>query len=130
MPPNWRFRLGRVDEVTEHVTRLAERARAAAPRLADVEDARLDSTLGAIAEGLEREAGELIAASRDEVADAEGRLSPAVIDRLRLDEDRLAAMIGQGRELESLPAAPRVAGGPARPRGGGGGGGAPPRRGG
>src|SRR3954453_18567798 len=110
MPPNWRFRLGRVDEVTEHVTRLAERARAAAPRLADAEDARLDSTLGAIAEGPEREAGELIAASRDEVADAEGKLSPAVIDRLRLDEDRLAAMIGQVRELESLPAAPRVAG--------------------
>src|SRR3954454_4204833 len=110
MPPNWRFRLGRVDQVTEHVTQLAERARAAAPRLADAEDARLDSTLGAIADGLEREAEGLIAASREEVAAAEGNLSPAVIDRLRLDEDRLAGMVAQVRELASLPAAPRVAG--------------------
>jgi glutamate-5-semialdehyde dehydrogenase len=99
-----------MDEVTEHVARAAELARAAAPRLAAAADAQLDSALDAIAAGLEREAGDLIAASADEVAAAEGRLSPAVIDRLRLDEARLAAMVAQVRELASLPAAPRAAG--------------------
>src|SRR3954453_3235384 len=104
------LRLGQVDEVTEHVARAAELARAAAPGLAAAEDAQLDAALGAIAGGLEREAGGLIAASREEVADAEGKLSAAVIDRLRLDEERLAAMVAQARDLASLPAAPRAAG--------------------
>jgi glutamate-5-semialdehyde dehydrogenase len=99
-----------MDEVTEHVAGAAELARAAAPQLASADDARLDAALGAIADGLEREAAALIAASGEEVAAAEGRLSPAVIDRLRLDEGRLAAMVGQVRELAALPAAPRVAG--------------------
>jgi glutamate-5-semialdehyde dehydrogenase len=99
-----------MDEVTEHVAGAAELARAAAPRLAAARDEQLDAALEAIAEGLEREAGELIAASREEVAAAEGRISPAVIDRLRLDEARLEGMVGQVRELAGLPAAPRVAG--------------------
>src|SRR5689334_19582285 len=104
------LRLGGVDEVTEHVARAAELARAAAPRLAAAEDAQLDAALAAIAEGLEREGAGLIAASADEVAAAEGKLSPAVIDRLRLDEARLEGMVAQVRELASLPAAPRTAG--------------------
>jgi glutamate-5-semialdehyde dehydrogenase len=99
-----------VDDVTEHVARAAELARAAAPGLAAADDAQLDAALVAIADGLEREAGTLTEASREEVAAAEGELSPAVIDRLRLDDARLAAMVGQVRELASLPPAPRVAG--------------------
>src|SRR4051812_870109 len=104
------LRLERVDEVTEHVARAAELARAAAPRLAAAGDDQLDAALGAIADGLEREAEGLIGASREEVAAAEGNLSPAGIDRPRLDEDRLAAMVDQVRELASLPAVPRAAG--------------------
>ena len=99
-----------MDEVTEHVARAAELARAAAPRLAAADFAQLDDALGAIADGLEREAGELISRSREEVAAAEGSLSPAVIDRLRLDEGRLAGMVGQVRELASLPGTPRATG--------------------
>src|SRR3954447_21052614 len=109
-PDDKTLRLERVDEVTEHVARAAALARAAAPRLAAAGDDQLDAALGAVADGLEREAADLIAASRDEVAAAEGTLSPAVIDRLRLDEDRLTAMVAQVRELASLPAAPRTAG--------------------
>ncbi len=104
------FRLAAMDGVIEHVAGAAELARAAAPGLAAAEDAQLDAALAAIADGLERAGGELVAASREEVAAAEGRLSPAVIDRLRLDDARLAAMVGQVRELAALPAAPRVAG--------------------
>src|SRR3954470_22314054 len=99
-----------MDEVTEHVARAAELARAAAPGLAAADDAQLDAALRAIAEGLEREADALVAASREEVAAAEGNLSPAVIDRLRLDPERLSAMVAQVRELAALPAAPRATG--------------------
>ena len=99
-----------MDEVSEHVAKAAELARAAAPSLAAARDEQLDAALAAIAGGLEREGARLVAASRDEVAAAEGNLSPAVIDRLRLDEQRLAGMVAQVRELASLPAAPRVAG--------------------
>jgi glutamate-5-semialdehyde dehydrogenase len=103
-------RLAPVDGVTEHVSAAAGRAAAAAPGIAAADDAQLDAVLGAIAEGLERSAAALIETSRAEVADAEGRLSPAVIDRLRLDEPRLAAMVGQVRALAALPPAPRTAG--------------------
>ena len=96
-----------MDPITEHVAGAASRAAAAAPRLAGADDATLDAALGAIASRLEQSAGELIATSRDEVADAEGNLSPAVIDRLRLDEARLAGMVEQVRALAGLPAAPR-----------------------
>src|SRR3954449_9434441 len=109
MAPNAKtLRLERGDEVTENVAVEAELARAAAPRLAAAGDDQLDAALGAIADGLEREAEGLIAASREEGAAAEGTLSPAVIDRLRLDEERLSAMVAQVRELASLPAAPRA----------------------
>jgi glutamate-5-semialdehyde dehydrogenase len=97
-----------MDEVTRHVAETAERAGAAAPGLAAADDARLDAALVAIADGLERAGDELVAVSREEVAAAEGKLSPAVIDRLRLDGDRLAGMVDQVRALAELPPAPRV----------------------
>ena len=99
-----------MDPITEHVAGAAARAAAAVPRLGAAADAALDAALGAIAAGLERASGELIEASRAEVADAEGRLSPAVIDRLRLDEARLGGMVEQVRALAELPAAPRSGG--------------------
>lgn len=99
-----------MDPIAEHVAGAASRAAAAAPRLADADDATLDAALGAIASGLEDASAELIAASREEVADAEGKLSPAVIDRLRLDDARLAGMVEQVHALAALPAAPRTGG--------------------
>jgi glutamate-5-semialdehyde dehydrogenase len=99
-----------MDPVTEHVASAAGRAAAAAPALAGAEDARLDEVLAAIADGLERSGDGLIATSREEVADAEGKLSPAVIDRLRLDEARLSGMVDQVRALAALPPAPRTGG--------------------
>jgi glutamate-5-semialdehyde dehydrogenase len=74
------------------------------------DDARLDEAIEAVAAGLEEASGELITTSREEVADAEGKLSPAVIDRLRLDPERLAGMVEQVRALAGLAAAPRVGG--------------------
>jgi glutamate-5-semialdehyde dehydrogenase len=97
-----------MDGVMEHVSELAQRARAAAPRLAEAGDAGLGAALERIADGLGQVADELLATSREEVAAAEGTLSPAVIDRLRLDEGRLAGMVEQVRALAALPPAPRV----------------------
>jgi glutamate-5-semialdehyde dehydrogenase len=94
--------------VQEHVADCARRARAAAPRLAAADDDRLDAALQGIADALEAAGGDLLATSREEVAAAEGSLSPAVIDRLRLDEARLAGMVEQVRALAALPAAPRA----------------------
>src|SRR3954452_18710174 len=99
-----------MDEVTEHVAQAAERARNAAPALAAADDETLDAVLAAIADRLETGAEALIATSREEVADAGGRLSPAVIARLRLDSARLAGMVEQVRALADLPPAPRVGG--------------------
>jgi glutamate-5-semialdehyde dehydrogenase len=96
--------------VTEHVAQLAERANAAASGVAAADDSTLDAALSAIADGLEAAGDELVAASRDEVAEAEGKLSPAVIDRLRLDPARLAGMVEQVRALADLPPAPRSEG--------------------
>jgi glutamate-5-semialdehyde dehydrogenase len=94
--------------VADHVADCARRAKAAAPRLAAADDERLDAALSGIADALETAAADLLATSRDEVAAAEGSLSPAVIDRLRLDEARLAGMVEQVRALAALPPAPRV----------------------
>lgn len=99
-----------MDPVTEHVASAAARAHGAAAGLAAASDQQLDAALGAIAVGLERSGEELVAASRQEVEAAAGTLSPAVVDRLRLDEGRLAAMVDQVRALAALPPAPRVAG--------------------
>jgi glutamate-5-semialdehyde dehydrogenase len=99
-----------MDGITQHVAAAAGKAGAGAPALAAADDARLDDALAAIADGLEQAGDELISTSQDEVAAAEGRLSPAVIDRLRLDDARLAGMVAQVRALAALPAAPRTAG--------------------
>ena len=99
-----------MDPVTDHVARAAATAAAAAPALAAADDARLDEALGAIAARLEQAGDALIATSREEVDAAEGTLSPALVDRLRLDEGRLAGMVEQVRALAALPPAPRAAG--------------------
>jgi glutamate-5-semialdehyde dehydrogenase len=101
-------RLARMDPVTEHVAAAAGKAAAAAPALAAAGDGLLDRVLHSIADGLEARGGDLMETSREEVADAQGKLSPAVIDRLRLDESRLSGMVDQVRALAELPPAPRT----------------------
>ena len=96
--------------VVEHTAGAARLAKAAAPALAAADDERLDTALDAIADGLERAGDELIEVSSKEVAAAEATLSPAVIDRLRLDADRVEGMVAQVRELTTLPPARRAAG--------------------
>jgi glutamate-5-semialdehyde dehydrogenase len=80
------------------------RARAAARTLAAQPRAVKDSALELIAEALRRRAGEILAENAEDVAIARaGKLSSALVDRLYLDEDRLAEIAHSVRDIAALP---------------------------
>ncbi len=85
----------------------ARAARGAAAGLASVPDGRIDDALRAIAEQLSRRAGQVLAANEADMAAtrADG-ITGALLDRLRLDQNRLEAIADQLRELARVPAEP------------------------
>jgi glutamate-5-semialdehyde dehydrogenase len=93
-----------------HVEDCGRAAAAAAPTLATAGDDALDAALRALADRLEARAGTLLDANRGDVERATGQLSGAVLDRLRLDEARLADIAAQVRELAGAAHAPRSLG--------------------
>ncbi len=85
----------------------ARAARGAAADLASVPGERLDDALRAIADQLGRRAGQVLAANEADVAAARADgITGALLDRLRLDQNRLEAIAGQLRELARVPAEP------------------------
>ncbi|MDN4174364.1 glutamate-5-semialdehyde dehydrogenase [Nocardioides sp. SOB77] len=90
---------------TEHdVLGLAVRAREAARVLAIATRAEKDAALEAMAAALLAQAPMLLAANAEDVARAEeGGTPPNVVDRLRLTDDRLAAMAQGLRDVAGLP---------------------------
>lgn len=83
-------------------------AQQAAPSLAAAPDAAINGALEAMAERLTAARGDLLAANADDVAAAErGGLTAALVDRLRLDENRLSDMAGQLALLAKAPFPPR-----------------------
>lgn len=79
-------------------------ARRAVPALAALDGAAKDAGLLAIADALlEREEEILDANARDLEAGLEAGLSPALLDRLRLDPLRIAAMASGVRSIAALP---------------------------
>jgi glutamate-5-semialdehyde dehydrogenase len=91
-------------DVQEAVTRVAQRARAAATELAVATRAVKDAALRAMAEALEAGADTILAANRRDVAAAEGAgTPPTVVDRLRLDDERVHAMAEGLRMVADLP---------------------------
>ncbi|MGH3412088.1 MAG: glutamate-5-semialdehyde dehydrogenase [Marmoricola sp.] len=92
------------------VTRLCERARTAGRELALATRTTKDAALHAMADALvapgDPQSGRdaILAANAGDVADAEASGSPAhLVDRLRLDEQRLGAMARGLREVAGLP---------------------------
>ncbi len=82
---------------------LGARSRAAARLLATASGAAKDEALGLAAERLCDLGGELLAANRCDVERvASGGADSAVVDRLRLTEDRVAAMAGGLRAVMAL----------------------------
>ena len=89
------------------VAAAGEAARAGAAALRAAPDDRLDDALLRIAERLAERAATVLAANADDVraARADG-LAGAFVDRLTLDDGRVAAMADQLRALARVPAEP------------------------
>ena len=86
------------------VREVAERARAAAYELAVATRARKDAALLAMADALEEAAADVLAANAEDVERARSDGTPDnIVDRLRLTEDRVAAMAQGLREVAGLP---------------------------
>ena len=82
----------------------AARAREAGHALALATRARKDQALHAMAEALLGAEPEILAANREDIGRAEGRGTPAnIIDRLRLDHERLEGMAQGLRDVAGLP---------------------------
>ncbi len=86
------------------MTRLARQARAASRELAQLTTAEKNSCLLAMAAALEKNADAIKQANAlDLDAAANSGLSTAMLDRLRLDDKRIAAMAKGLREVTALP---------------------------
>ena len=83
---------------------LCAEARVAARTLATLPTARLDGMLDEIAAQLEKEAPAIFAANAKDIAAAEkAGLQKALVDRLRITEKSLAAMVTGVRQVRALP---------------------------
>lgn len=83
---------------------LGRRAKAASHVLARASTAQKNAALYAIADGLTRHQAQILAANAQDVADAKAAgLSPALVDRLLLNEKRLAGMAADTRAVAALP---------------------------
>jgi glutamate-5-semialdehyde dehydrogenase len=92
------------DDLATRVNDVARRARAAAAELAVLTRAAKDAALNAMADALQEQAAEILARNADDVARAEqGGTPAAIVDRLRLTEDRIAGMAGGLRNVARLP---------------------------
>lgn len=83
---------------------VAARGRAAARTIRAASTDQRDAALAAIADRLEAAAGEILTANAEDVAAAvAGGETAAIIDRLTLDEGRLAAIAQAVRDVAGLP---------------------------
>ncbi|HEU5273317.1 MAG TPA: glutamate-5-semialdehyde dehydrogenase [Xanthobacteraceae bacterium] len=83
---------------------MGRRARAAAHRLALASAADKDRALAAMADAIRSARSAILAANREDIADAKsGGATPAFIDRLLLDEARIAAMAQAVETVGRLP---------------------------
>ncbi len=90
--------------VTESVSEVCRGAKRAARTLATLDTSVKDAALEAIAAALEAHVDEILEANRADLAAArEAGLSDALIDRLRLDQRRIAAMAAGVRAIAALP---------------------------
>ena len=90
--------------LTELMTQLARQAKEASRELAQLTTAEKNGCLSAMADALEQNREAIQEANaRDMEAGATSGLSPAMLDRLKLDEKRIASMANGLREVAALP---------------------------
>src|SRR5688572_25029624 len=88
----------------DSVREVAARARTASHVLATATRATKDAALHAMADALLGSEAEVLAANAEDVARAEAGGTPAnIVDRLRLDDSRLASMAQGLRDVAGLP---------------------------
>src|SRR3712207_5543196 len=91
-------------DVEDVVLAAASRARVAARELALASRAAKDAGLHAMAEALVTATPQILGANTRDVSDARSAdVAEAIIDRLRLDESRVAAMADGLRGVAALP---------------------------
>jgi glutamate-5-semialdehyde dehydrogenase len=92
-----------MSDAIAQVTALGQAAKAAARVLAQASTKAKNAALAAAADGLEAARDELLAANRRDLEQAQANgLTPALINRLTLNDKRLGAMIGGLRDLIGL----------------------------
>ena len=90
--------------LTEQMTRLAQQAKDASRQLAQLTTAEKNACLLAMADTLEQNAASIQAANTlDMEVGAKLGLSSAMLDRLKLDDKRIAGMAKGLREVTALP---------------------------
>ena len=82
---------------------LLGQAKAATGALAALSTERKNAALLAMADALERETPAILAANRADLEAARGTVSDVMLDRLALDESRIAAMADGIRQVAELP---------------------------
>ncbi len=86
------------------LTTIGQAARAAGRQLAVLPTARKNAALHAIAGALDARTGEVLAANAQDIAAGRAKgLSEAMLDRLLLNEKRVAALAADTRHVASLP---------------------------
>jgi glutamate-5-semialdehyde dehydrogenase len=89
---------------TSTVSEICARAKRAAHALAQLDSGVKDGALHAIADALEERSAEALAANeRDMRAGEDADIGAALLDRLALDEERIAAIARAVREIAALP---------------------------
>ena len=78
-------------------------AKAAAPVLAAADTQLKNQALQAMAESLITNCDAILQANAEDMAAAQGKISPVMLDRLRLTEERISAMAEGIRQVASLP---------------------------
>jgi glutamate-5-semialdehyde dehydrogenase len=93
-----------MSQLAEHVLDLGRRARAASRGLAKLSRARKDAALVAMADSLLAGVSKIIEANERDVSRAVAKgLAGPMLDRLRLDVDRVMSMSHQIRDVAALP---------------------------
>ncbi len=88
----------------QEVREVAARARQAAAELAPLSRGHKDAALVAMADALDDASAAIVSANAQDVAAGrEAGLNPGLIDRLHLDDERIAAMAAGLRDIAALP---------------------------
>lgn len=81
---------------------ILKRAKAARDDMICLDGAAKNGILADMAEALIKNAGDVLAANADDVAAAQGKISPVMIDRLKLTNERILSMAGGIRDIAEL----------------------------